>query len=40
MKYEATNGLMEDLNRQQQANVFCCLPYQLIVYPNPAQTGT
>jgi hypothetical protein len=43
MKYEATNGLMEDHNRQQQPNVlnslvvYCCLPNQLIVYPNRAQ---
>ena len=43
MKYEATNGLMEDHNRQQQPNVLnsllvcCCLPNQLIVYPNCPQ---
>ena len=37
MKYEATNGLMEDHNRQQQPNVCCCLPNQIIVNPNRAQ---
>jgi hypothetical protein len=43
MTYEATNGLMEDHNRQRQPNVLhslvvcCCLPNQLIVYSNRAQ---